>query len=58
MTYSLILVRGALYGTIGATWWWALGILAVGSIVLAGCTRYVLYRAEHHARLKGNWSLF
>ncbi|AIQ41940.1 ABC transporter permease [Paenibacillus sp. FSL R7-0297] len=58
VTYSLILVRGALYGTIGATWWWALGILAAGSIVLAGCTRYVLYRAEHHARLKGNWSLF
>lgn len=58
VTYSLILVRGALYGSIGRSWWGALIILAAGSIALAGCTCYVLYRAERHARLKGNWSLF
>jgi ABC-2 type transport system permease protein len=58
VTYSLILVRGALYGTTGRTWWLALTVLVAGSLLLAGCTRYILYRAERHARLKGNWSMF
>ncbi|WNS44929.1 ABC transporter permease [Paenibacillus sp. MMS20-IR301] len=58
VTYSLILVRGALYGSIGRGWWTALLVLVLGSILLAGCTRYILYSAERHARLKGNWSMF
>ncbi|MCE3201389.1 ABC transporter permease [Paenibacillus sonchi] len=58
VTYSLILVRGALYGHIGTGWWRAFFILLAGSITLVFCTRYVLYRAEKHARKKGNWTLF
>ncbi|WP_438491777.1 ABC transporter permease [Paenibacillus sp. IHBB 3054] len=58
VTYSLILVRGALYNDIGTGWWWSLVILIIGSLALIGCTRYTLHRAERHARMKGNWTLF
>ncbi|MEK3965143.1 ABC transporter permease [Paenibacillus sp. FSL R7-0048] len=58
LTYSLVLVRGALYDNIGTSWWWALGALIVGSACLVICTRYLLVRAEQHARVKGNWTLF
>ncbi|WP_019910618.1 ABC transporter permease [Paenibacillus sp. HW567] len=58
VTYSLILVRGALYDSIGPGWWQALFTLIAGSLLLAFCTRYLLYRAEKHARRKGNWTLF
>lgn len=58
VTYSLVLVRGALYGTIGPSWWLSLSVLVAGSLLLAAITRYVLYRAERYARLKGNWSMF
>ncbi|GGF64454.1 multidrug ABC transporter permease [Paenibacillus albidus] len=58
VTYSLILVRGALYGDIGRSWWWALAVLIAGNLALIGCTRFILSRAERHARIKGNWHLF
>lgn len=58
VTYSLVLVRGALYDDMGSSWWWALGALIVGSAVLVMCTRLLLVKAEQHARAKGNWNLF
>lgn len=58
VTYSLILVRGALYDNIGESWWWAIILLAAGSLALIGCTRYILIRAEKHARIHGSWTLF
>lgn len=58
VTYSLILVRGALYNNIGSGWWVSLLILVLGSLALIQCTRYTMNRAERHARLKGNWTLF
>lgn len=58
VTYSLILVRGALYNNIDMIWWWALGALIVGSAALVLCTRFLLVKAEQHARVTGNWTLF
>jgi ABC-2 type transport system permease protein len=58
VTYSLVLVRGALYDNIGINWWLALVTLIVGSIGTVISTRYLLVKAEQHARVKGNWNLF
>lgn len=58
LTYSLILVRGALYDNIDKSWWGALVILIVVNLTLVLSTRYLLARAEKHARVKGNWNLF
>ncbi|ULO09946.1 ABC transporter permease [Paenibacillus sp. 19GGS1-52] len=58
LTYSLILVRGALNNQIGSPWWWSLSVLIVGNTALIVATRYILTRAEQHARVKGNWTLF
>lgn len=58
VTYSLVLVRGALYNNTGFNWWLALGALIIGSMGLVFCTRYLLVKAEQHARVKGNWNLF
>jgi len=58
VTYSLVLVRGALYNDIGRNWWLALAVLIAGSAVLVICTRHILKIAERHARTKGNWNLF
>ncbi|AKG35113.1 ABC transporter permease [Paenibacillus durus] len=58
VTYSLILVRGALYGNTGGQWMWALVVLVAADAALVWFTRYLLSLAERHARFTGNWSLF
>ncbi|WP_379126741.1 ABC transporter permease [Paenibacillus sp. sgz500958] len=58
VTYSLVLVRGALYDDIGKSWWLSLAVLIGGSLALVYFTRILLHFAEQHARAKGNWNLF
>lgn len=58
VTYSLILVRGSVYGTTGTLWTAALAIQIAADAALVFLTRVLLERAERHARREGNWSLF
>ncbi|AHV97767.1 ABC transporter permease [Paenibacillus sabinae] len=58
VTYSLNLVRGALYGNTGGAWIWSLVVLIAADAAFVWLTGYLLALAERHARAKGNWSLF
>lgn len=58
VTYSLRLVRGALYGNTAGGWWTDAVLLAATDLVLLFACRLLLGIAERNARLKGSWSLF
>lgn len=58
LTYSLVMVRGALNNDVGTDWWIALATLGAIAMAMAGTTRLTLTAAERHARRRGNWQLF
>ncbi|MNL96590.1 ABC-2 type transporter [compost metagenome] len=58
VTYSLVLLRGALYGTTDGNWNTALAIQIIADILLVLLTRYLLVKAERYARIRGSLGLF
>lgn len=58
VTYSLFLVREALYGQISSNWWiTALGLVLINVLLIVG-TIGILTKAESYARRQGNWTMF
>lgn len=58
VTYSLILVRGALYGSLGTGWRTACLTLLVFDLAVLGLSFLLLRYAERYARRKGSWTMF
>jgi len=58
VTYSLLTIRDAIAGKLSANWWLMIGALAGLTVLLLPITRYMLRKAEDHARKQGNWTLF
>ncbi|MCL6456459.1 MAG: ABC transporter permease [Gorillibacterium sp.] len=58
VSYSLYLIRGAVNGQIGSTWWMMAGGLAVACLFLLYATFKLAAYAETYARRTGSWTLF
>jgi ABC-2 type transport system permease protein len=58
VTYSLYLLRQAIYGEINSSWWWMCGGLVIFNALLIPLTYWILSKAERYARKQGSWTLF